>query len=158
MRLLNAQGEMIGVVSRAEALHLAEQEGKDVILIAPQAVPPVAKLIEISKYKYQQQQRKQEVRKASKPAEIKEIRLSPFIAEGDLEARARKVRKYLEDGDKVRFQLRFRGREITKKEFGEGVLNKIFAQVEDIAKIEVPAKMQGKMMTMQLMPDKKAKS
>lgn len=144
-------------MSRDAALRIAQDEGKDLILISAQANPPVTKLIEASKFKYQQQQRAQEVRKLSKPSEIKELRLSPFIAAGDLEARTKRVREFLEDGDKVRLLLRFKGREITKKEYGENVMNKVFEAVSDIATIETAPKLMGKMMTMQLQPAKKGK-
>lgn len=158
MRVIDEHGGQLGVMTREEALRMAEQNQKDLVLIAAQANPPVVKLIDISKHKYQLQQRKDEVRKLSKPTEIKELRLSPFIAQGDLEARIKRVREFLEDNDKVRLLLRFKGREITKKEFGEQVLRKVFQAVEDIAQIEVDAKLQGKMMTMQIMPAKKKKA
>ncbi len=155
VRVLSDRGEQIGVMPKDEAIRLAEEQEKDLILIVAKAQPPVAKIIEESKHKYQQQQQKQKQRQSGKGSEIKELRLSPFIAEGDLLARTKRVRKFLEGGDKVRLLLRFRGREITKKEFGENVLNKIYEAVEDVARIEMEPKLQGKVMTMQLMPEKK---
>ncbi len=155
VRVLTDRGEQVGVMTRDEAIHLAEEQGKDLILMVAQAEPPVVKIIEESKHKYQMQQLKQKQRMSGKVSEIKELRLSPFIADGDLQARTKRVREFLEDGDKVRLLLRFRGREITKKEFGENVLNKLYDGVSDIARIEIQPKLQGKVMTMQLMPEKK---
>lgn len=153
--MIDEKGEQLGVLSRAAALQLAQERETDLIIIAPQAQPPVAKLIEESKYKYQQQQRKQEVRKLSKGGDIKEMRLSPFIASGDLESRIKRAQEFLEDGDKVRFLLRFKGREITKKEFGENVMHKVIDALQDVAQVETEPKLQGKVLSMQLMPAKK---
>ena len=155
VRVLSDRGEQVGVMSTAEAIRLAEEQEKDLILIVAKAEPPVVKIIEESKHKYQVQQLKQKQRMSGKGSEIKELRLSPFIAEGDLMARTKRVRQFLEDGDKVRLLLRFRGREITKKEFGENVLHKLYDAVSDVARIEIEPKLQGKVMTMQLMPEKK---
>lgn len=158
MRVIDEKGEQVGVLSTQAAIDLAKEREKDLILIAPQASPPVAKIIEESKYKYQQQQRKQEVRKASKASDIKEVRLSPFIATGDLESRIKRAKSFLEDGDKVRFLLRFKGREITKKEFGENVMDKVIESLEEVSQVETAPKLQGKVLSMQLMPAKKKKN
>lgn len=157
VRVIDSFGEQVGVYSRDEALSLARQQDKDLILVTAQANPPVVKIIEASKHKYQQEQRQQEVRKASKGTEIKELRLSPFIAAGDLESRTKRVREFLEDGHKVRLMLRFKGREITKKEFGHDVMDKLYQGVADIAQKETEPKLNGKMLMMQLMPAKKKK-
>jgi len=155
VRLITETGELIGVLSKSEALQMAEEQDKDVILIAPNAAPPVAKLIQYSKYKYQQQQKKQEEKRSTKKSDIKELRLSPFIAEGDLESRIDRVREFLEDGFKVRLHVRFKGREITKKDFGADVIGRVMLAVADISTVEIPPKMQGKMMSAQLMPSGK---
>lgn len=157
VRVIDSKGNQIGVLSRDAALAMAEEQEKDLILVTAQANPPVAKIIEASKHKYQQEQRIQEVRKSSKVGEIKELRLSPFIAAGDLESRTKRVREFLEDGHKVRLMLRFKGREITKKEFGHDVMDKLYQAVSDVGQIETPAKLNGKMLMMQLMPAKKKK-
>ncbi len=136
---------------------MAEEQDKDIILIAATAKPPVAKLIQISKHKYQQQQKRQEEKRATKKSDIKELRLSPFIADGDLESRIDRVREFLEDGFKVRLHVRFKGRQITKKDFGMDVLTRIFDAVNDIGQVEIEPKMQGKMLTGQLMPAPKTK-
>src|SRR5690606_23619789 len=152
IRLITETGELIGVVSKSEALQMADEQDKDVILIAPNAQPPVAKLIQYSKFKYQQQQKKQEEKRSSKKSDIKELRLSPFIAEGDLDSRIERVREFLEDGFKVRLHVRFKGREITKKDFGQDVISRVITAVADISSVEMEPKMQGKMMSAQIMP------
>lgn len=154
MRLINEKGEQIGVMSTQEAINLAEEESKDVILIAMKADPPVAKLIEYSKHKYQQQQKKQAAKKSAKKSDIKELRLSPFIADGDLDSRIDRVKEFLEDGYKIRLQVRFKGRQITRKEFGYKVIEKITNAVADNGQLEMEPKLQGKVLTAQLMPKK----
>ncbi len=158
VRVIDSRGNQVGVLSRDTALAMAQEEGKDLVLVTAQANPPVVKIIEASKHKYQQEQRQQEVRKASKVGEIKELRLSAFIASGDLESRIKRIREFLEDGHKVRLLLRFKGREITKKEFGNDVMDKVVAAVSDVGQVETPAKLNGKMLSMQLMPAKKKKN
>jgi translation initiation factor IF-3 len=157
VRVIDSMGGQVGVLTRDAALAMAQEQEKDLILVTAQATPPVVKIIEASKHKYQQEQRQQEVRKASKTGEIKELRLSPFIAAGDLESRTKRVREFLEDGHKVRLMLRFKGREITKKEFGHDVMDKLYQAVSDVAQIETAPKLAGKMLMMQLMPGKKKK-
>lgn len=158
VRVIDQFGKQIGVLPTQEALAMAEAEAKDLILIADKAVPPVAKLIELSKFRYQEQQKKQEeAKKTSKGSELKELRLTPFIAAGDLQARIDRAREFLEDGNKVRLQVKFKGREVTKPEFGQQVLKKIFAAVEDVGKVEIPPKLTGKFMSAQLMPTGKKK-
>lgn len=157
VRVIDSLGNQVGVLSRDTALDMARQEDKDLVLVTAQSNPPVVKIIEASKHKYQQEQRQQEVRKASKGSEIKELRLSPFIASGDLDSRTKRVREFLEDGHKVRLMLRFKGREITKKEFGHDVMDKVYQAVADIATRETEPKLSGKMLMMQLMPGKKKK-
>lgn len=156
LRLIDEKGGQIGIVSREAALRMAEEEEKDLVLIAAQANPPVVKLIDISKHKYQLQEKQKETGKANRGANsIKELRLTPFIAAGDLDARINRAREFLEDGFKVRFFVRFKGREITKKEFGEQVITKVFQALAEVSTIEIAPKMEGRNMTAQLMPKKK---
>lgn len=157
VRVIDSHGEQVGVLSRDTALQMAREQDSDLVLITAQANPPVVKIIEASKHKYQQEQREQEVRKASKGSELKELRLSPFIASGDLDSRIKKVRGFLEDGHKVRLMLRFKGREITKKDFGFDVMEKVYEAVSDVATRETEPKLAGKTLMMQLMPSKKKK-
>lgn len=159
VRVINHRGEQVDVMDTQVALAMAESEGKDLIMIADKANPPVVKLIELSKFRYQEQQKHQEeVKKASKGSGMKELRLSPFIAAGDLESRINRVREFLEDGHKVRLHVKFKGREITKQEFGSVVLQKIFDAVADVGKVEMEPKLTGKFMTAQLMPSGKKKT
>jgi translation initiation factor IF-3 len=157
LRVLDQFNKQLGVMTRDEALKMSRETGMDLVEIAGKAVPPVAKLIEFSKFKYQQQQKQQEEKKKAKIAEIKELRLTPVIAQGDFDSRMKKSRKYLEDGDKVRLVVKFQGRMITHKEFGERVLQKAVAQLADISMVEIQPRLLGKFMSMQLSPVKKKK-
>ncbi len=158
IRLIDQFGGQLGVFSRQQALELAEQEGKDLVMIADKANPPVVKLIEFSKFKYQLQQKKQEEKKGTKGNVIKELRLTPFMASGDLEARIARVREFLEENNKVRLQMKFRGREITKQEFGVNVFQRIFDAVSDVGRVEITPKLMGKMMSAQITPAGKKKT
>jgi translation initiation factor IF-3 len=155
VRVLSEHGDMVGVMSTTEALEKARIAEKDLVLITEGAKPPVVKIIDIAKYKYQLQQKKAEGRKKAKNQDIKEVRFTPFMGEGDFIARLNKVKKFLEKGDKVRLSLQFKGRAITKKEFGYELFNKIFAETAEIASAEMEPKMMGKKLIAQLMPIKK---
>lgn len=158
MRLIDQFGEQLGVFSRQQALEMAEREGKDLVMITEKALPPVVKLIEFSKFKYQLQQKKQEEKKGSKGNVIKELRLTPFMASGDLEARINRIREFLEENNKVRLQMKFKGREITKQEFGMNVFTRIFTAVEDVGRVEIAPKLLGKVMSAQITPTGKKKA
>jgi translation initiation factor IF-3 len=155
VRVLNEFGEMVGVMSSAEALQRARSEEKDLVMVTESAQPPIVKIIKISKYRYQLQQKKAEGRKKSKAQEIKEVRLTPFIGEGDFQTRLRKIEEFLKKGDKVRLTLEFKGRMITKQDFGREQFEKVFAATQELATIEITPKMMGKKLLAQLMPIKK---
>jgi translation initiation factor IF-3 len=157
LRVLDERGDNLGIMSTSEALDIARNEGKDLVLVTEQAKPPVAKIIELSKYKYQVQQKEAESRKRSKSQETKELRFTPFMSEGDFQSRLNRVIEFLEDGDKVKPYVQFRGRQITKKEFGTEIMNKIIAATQDIARVETPPKFMGQKLEMLLMPAKKKK-
>ena len=157
LRVLNEFGEMMGVMSRSEALEKARSVEKDLVLINDQASPVIVKIIDLAKFKYQEQQKEAKSRKKSKAQDIKELRFTPFMGEGDFESRLKKVKTFLEKGDKVRLSLMFKGREITKKEFGYETFNKIFAATTDIAIVETKPKLMGKKLIAQLMPAKHKK-
>lgn len=158
VRVLTEYGDMVGVMPTREALIKAQQAEKDLVLVTENAKPPVVKIIDLAKFKYQQQQKKAEGRKKAKKQDLKEIRLSLFIGEGDFETRLRKIKKFLEKGDKVRINVEFRrGRQLTKKEFGYEMLDTIFKETEEIADIEIPPKMMGHKLMAQIMPKKKIK-
>lgn len=142
-------------MSREEAIERAKSEEKDVVLITEDAKPPVAKIISFSKFKYQLDQKRAEGKKTSKKQEIKELRFRPFMGEGDFDYRLKKIFEYLQDGDKVRPYVEFKGREITRKEFGFKLIERIVERTAEIATVEIPPKLLGKKIFLQLMPVKK---
>ncbi|NCN87596.1 MAG: translation initiation factor IF-3, partial [Candidatus Pacebacteria bacterium] len=147
-------GDMLGVMPTSEALDKARIAEKDLVLVTEGAKPPVVKIIDLAKHKYQLQQKKAEGRKKAKNQDIKEVRFTPFMGEGDFVARLNKVKKFLEKGDKVRLSLQFRGRAITKKEFGFDLFNRVFEETSEIGSTEIAPKMMGKKLIAQLMPIK----
>jgi translation initiation factor IF-3 len=154
VRVLNEQGEMIGVMSSYDALSEAKQQEKDLVLVTAEAEPPVVKIIELSKYKYQLQQKQAKARKKNRAQDIKEVRITMFIGEGDLASRKTKIRKFLEGGDKVRLSLMFKGRQITKKDFANKLFEKIINEIEseELGKLEMEPKIVGRKMIAQLTP------
>lgn len=155
VRVLTEQREMLGIMSKEEALAKARAAEKDLVLINEKAQPPIVKIIDLAKFKYQEQQREAKNRKTAKSQDLKEVRFSPFMGEGDFIARLNKVKKFLEKGDKVRLSLMFKGRAITKKEFGYEVFDRVIAETTGIASVEVEPKMLCKKLMAQLMPSKK---
>lgn len=158
VRVLTDIGEMVGVMSTHEALNMARDAGKDLVLVTEGAKPPIVKIIELSKYKYQLKQKKAEGRKKAKTQEIKEVRFTQFMADGDFETRYKRVEGFIKKGSKVKITLQFgRGRAITKKEFGYDILEKIFEKSQDIAEVEIKPKPIGRKLMAQLMPISKTK-
>lgn len=156
--MIGFEGEQVGVVSIAEALEQAAAAGFDLVEIAPSASPPVAKILDWGKYKYEQTKQVQKSRKNQRNQELKQVRLSLKIGDHDLEVKARKAHKFLEDGHKVKVSLRFKGREVTHPDLGRAVLQRFFDTVEDIAVIEQEAQLSGREFTMVLAVKKEAKS
>lgn len=156
VRVLDEHGEMVGIMPIRDAMNHAQEAEKDLVLVTGQAKPPVVKIIELAKYKYQLQQKEAESRKKSKSQDTKEIHLTPFMGEGDLEYRLKKIIGYLEKGDKVRLSLEFKGRSITKKEFGFDIVNRVIKETAELAKVEIEPKLMGKKLMAQLMPVKKS--
>ena len=152
VRLIADNGDMIGVVSIREALRSAEEAGLDLVEISPGAKPPVCKIMDYGKYRYQQQKKAQEARKKQKVIEIKEIKLRPGIDQHDLEIKMRSVVKFLAEGDKVKFTLRFRGREMAHQQIGMQLLLKIKEQLEGKAKVDHEPKSEGRQMIMVISP------
>ena len=148
IRLIGSQGEQIGVMNSKEALRMAREEELDLVLIAPNANPPVCKIIDYGKYRYEMARKEKEAKKKQKVIEIKEVRLSPNIDENDVNTKAKAARKFLEKGDKVKVALRFRGREMAHMGMSKQILDDFFAKVEDVAVIEKPAKLEGRSMIM----------
>ncbi|MCR5627060.1 MAG: translation initiation factor IF-3 [Lachnospiraceae bacterium] len=150
IRLIGADGEQLGVMSPREALKLAEEAELDLVKIAPTAKPPVCKIVDYGKYKYEQTRRSKEAKKKQRVIEVKEIRLSPNIDTNDLNTKANAARKFLERGDRVKITLRFRGREMAHMNASKHILDDFAEQLNDISVIEKPAKAEGRTITMQL--------
>jgi translation initiation factor IF-3 len=143
---------MVGVISLREGLDMAAEVGLDLVEVSPNADPPVCKILDFGKYKYEAQKKKNEARKKQKVIEIKEIKLRPNIDENDYDIKMRAMRKFLEDGDKVKVTLRFRGREMAHQDLGMKVLDRVRENLEDLGKVEQFPKMEGRQMVMVLAP------
>lgn len=152
LRVIDQNGEQIGIKSKSEALEMAARVNLDLVLVAPNAKPPVARIMDYGKYKYEQQRKEREARKNQKVINVKEVRLSPTIDEHDFNTKLRNAIKFLEKGDKVKASIRFKGRAITHKEIGHRVLVRFAESCKDIATIESQPKMDGRSMFMMLAP------
>jgi translation initiation factor IF-3 len=152
VRLVDERGQMVGVVGRNEALTMAANAGLDLVEIAPNADPPVCKILDFGKYKYEEQKKKNEARKKQKIIEVKEIKLRPSIDDHDYEVKRRSMMKFIEEGDKVKVTMRFRGRELAHQELGMDVLMRVRDDLDEIAKIEQMPRMEGRQMTMVMSP------
>lgn len=154
--MLGSDGKQIGILPKFEALTRAKAEGLDLVEIAPTAKPPVAKIVNFNKFMYQEEKKKKEEKKKTKTSETKELRLGPFMDGHDLLVVVRKARIFLGDGNKVKFVVKFAGRQITHPEFGEEVLGKVINELSDISKIEREKHFEGRQLIAMLSPDKKA--
>jgi len=152
IRLIDQDGGMVGVVSLHKALQLAYDAGLDLVEISPGADPPVCKLLDIGKYKYEQQKKQNEARKKQKVIEIKEIKMRPGIDDHDYDVKKRAMIRFLEEGDKVKITLRFRGREMVHSELGAKVLERVRSDLAEVAKVEMSPRMEGRQMTMVVAP------
>ena len=152
VRLVDEQGRMVGVVGRSEALAMAAEAGLDLVEIAPNADPPVCKILDFGKFKYEEQKKKNEARKKQKIIEVKEIKLRPSIDDHDYEVKMRSMNKFIEEGDKVKVTMRFRGRELAHQELGMNVLMRVRDDLDTIAKVEQMPRMEGRQMTMVMSP------
>ncbi len=155
LRVLDSEGKQIGLLPRAEALAKAREQELDLVEIAGTAQPPVVKIIDFNKFLYQQSKKKQEEKKKAKVSETKEIRLGPFMSDNDIMVSVRKGRQFLEEGDKIKLVLKFRGRQITHPEFGHAIIRKFTEAVADISKIDREAHLEGKQMIALLSPERK---
>jgi translation initiation factor IF-3 len=156
VRLITETGENVGVVPLREALARAEEAELDLVEVAPNAEPPVCKIMDFGKFQYQQAKKEREARKQQKQIEIKEIRLRPKTTEHHLSFKVRDARRWLEDGNKVRVRIRFRGREITYPEIARQALMEIAKDLQDIAVVEQEPGMEGRTMLMVLAPNKQS--
>ncbi|MFV0626333.1 MAG: translation initiation factor IF-3 [Alphaproteobacteria bacterium] len=152
VRLIDASGDNRGVVSIREALVIAEEAGLDLIEISPQAVPPVCKVLDYGKYKYEVQKRKNEAKKNQKVISIKELKLRPAIDMHDYEVKLKQAKKFLQEGDKVKFTLRYKGREAGPVNGGKTVLDKMADDLEGLIRIDSEPKMEGRQMIMVVSP------
>jgi translation initiation factor IF-3 len=152
IRLIDDQGNMVGVITPAQGVKLAQEKGLDLVEISPNAKPPVCKVMNFGKYKYELQKKSQAAKKNQKVVDTKEIKVRPTIAEGDYQVKLRNAKKFLGDGNKVKFLLVFKGREITHNEFGFAVINKFKEDLIDLGRIEVEPKMEGKQIFMIVAP------
>lgn len=154
MRLIGAEGEQIGVVPLKEALSRSYEADLDLVEISPNANPPVCKILDYGKYKFQQQKRAAEARKNQQTVTVKEISIRPRTEEHDYQIKMKKVFQFLEKGDKVKINLRFRGREIANQEMGMDMMKRIEADTAGVANVDQRPNMQGRQMSMMLSPDK----
>lgn len=155
---MREDGSQIGVVALHDALAQARAAAVDAVEIAPGAKPPVVKLIDYKKYLYQLAKKEQAAKTAQKKVDLKEIRLTPFMAEGDFQTKISRGRQFLSDGHKLRVAVKFVGRQLTHKEFGQQLLDKVMTHLSEIAAIDQPGKWLGKQFTATLTPTKKSKS
>ena len=152
LRLISDNGDQLGVKTKQEALKMAEDANLDLVLVAPKAKPPVAKIMDYGKYRFELQKKQREARKKQKVVNIKEVRLSPTIDTNDFNTKMKNARKFLSKGDKVKVSIRFKGRAITHKDIGRDVLNRFAEGTEDVATVESKAKMDGRSMFLMLAP------
>ncbi len=152
IRLIGAEGENVGVVHPAKAMDMAAEAGLDLVEISPNATPPVCKIMDYGKFKYEQQKRESEARKKQKIIEIKEVKFRPGTDVHDYEVKMRNVVKFLENGDKVKVTLRFRGREMAHQDLGRQLLERVAEDTKEIGKIENMPKMEGRQMVMMIGP------
>ena len=154
VRCMSDDGEQHGLISSDEALDIARDKGMDLVLIAPDAKPPVVKIMDYGKFKYQQEKKKKEAKKNQKKIEIKEIKLSVKIAENDVKFKIKHAREFLEAGKHVKFRVFLRGREMANPQAGKDVLNRVWPMVEDIANKENEPKFEGRYVNMYTVPKK----
>ena len=152
VRLIDEQGENVGIVAKDEAIERAEDAGMDLVEISPGADPPVCKILDYGRFKYQDQKKKNEARKKQKTIDIKEIKMRPNIDTHDYDVKMRSINRFIADGDKVKVTMRFRGREMVHQELGLKVLDRVRDQLDEVAKVEQFPKMEGRQMIMVVAP------
>ncbi|MEQ8228819.1 MAG: translation initiation factor IF-3 [Rhodospirillales bacterium] len=152
VRVVDADGEMVGVLSTKEAIEMAFEVGLDLVEVSPNADPPVCKILDYGKFKYEAQKKANEARKKQKVIEVKEIKMRPGIDEHDYQVKMKAVRKFLDNGDKVKMTIRFRGREMAHQDLGMKVLDRVRTEVDEQAKVEQYPKTEGRLMTMVIAP------
>lgn len=152
IRLIGSQGEQLGIMSSSEGQRIADEQGLDLVKISPQAVPPVCKLMNYGKYRFEQNKREKEARKNQHVVEIKEIRMSPGIDIGDFNTKLKNAQKFIADGNRVKVSVRFRGREMAHTDIGRDLLMRFADQCAETASLDKAAKLEGRMMSIFLSP------
>ncbi|WP_199753413.1 translation initiation factor IF-3 [Luteimonas cucumeris] len=155
VRVLDVEGEMVGVLSRDEALAMAEEQGLDLVEIQPNADPPVCRIMDFGKYKFELQKKANAAKKKQKQVEIKEMKFRPVTDEGDYQIKLRNMRRFLEEGDKIKVNIRFRGREMSHQELGREMAARIEADLGEDIVIESRPRLEGRQMVMMIAPKKK---
>ncbi|NJM32172.1 MAG: translation initiation factor IF-3 [Limnobacter sp.] len=155
VRLIGVEGEQLGIVKTSEAIAMAEENDVDLVEIAPQASPPVAKLMDYGKFKYQEQKKAQEAKSKQTKVVIKEVKFRPGTDDGDYKVKLRNLIRFLEEGDKCKVTLRFRGREMAHQEIGARLLERVRTDLEELGAVEQFPKMEGRQMVMMIAPKKK---
>lgn len=152
VRLIGTNGDQLGIKTRQEAMEIAGNVQMDLVMVSPNAKPPVCKIMDYGKYRFELQKKEREMRKNQKVINLKEVRLSPTIEEHDFTTKLKNARKFLEKGDKVKASIRFKGRAITHKEIGQRVLDRFAESCNDVATVEAKPKMEGRSMFLVLAP------
>ena len=155
MRVIGAEGENVGVLSRDEALRMAEDAGLDLVEIQPNVDPPVCRIMDFGKFRFEMQKKASAAKKKQKQVEIKELKFRPVTDEGDYQIKMRNIRRFLEEGDKVKVNIRFRGREMSHQELGREMAARIEAELGDEIVIESRPRLEGRQMVMMIAPKKK---
>lgn len=155
MRVIDADGEQAGVLSRDEALAMAQEQGLDLVEIQPNADPPVCRIMDFGKFRFDAQKKASAAKKRQKQVEIKELKFRPTTDVGDYTIKMKNLRRFLEEGDKVKITIRFRGREMAHQELGDQMIKKIAADIVDEAVVEQYPRMEGRLMVMMIAPKKK---
>jgi translation initiation factor IF-3 len=152
VRLIDENNQQVGIVPTYQALQMARERGLDLVEVAPTAVPPVCRILDYGKFKYEQSKKEREARKHQKQVTLREVRMRPKIADHDLEFQIRTVERLLGEGDKVKLTIMMRGREVFHPQIGRGILDRVYDRVKDHAQVEKPISMEGRNMTMILAP------
>ena len=152
VRLIDEKGEMIGVVSKLEGLAMAQEASLDLVEVSPNADPPVCKILDYGKFKYEEQKKRHEARRKQKVIEVKEIKMRPSIDIHDYAVKIKSARRFIDEGDKVKVTIRFRGRELAHQQLGMNVLNRLKTDMDDVAKVEQMPHVEGRMMMMVIAP------
>ncbi len=152
MRVIDPDGEQIGILPVEKALEAAERLGLDLVEVAPLARPPVCRIMDYGKFKYEEQRKAREARKKQHQVQLKEVKMRPGIEEHDFDFKTRHARRFLEEGNKVKVTMMFRGRQMAHPEIGREVMNRVIEEVADVGKVESPPAMEARSMTMVLVP------